>query len=338
MTRTSLLLLAALAATTACADDAAPYLAPTRAMSGLFAFFGAANADDEADSAPRSSTGMRAERESLLAADRAHAAASATGLATGFPRALASDAVLLWPMLPITRGHDSVVAVIERLPASAQRKMTWHAVRADVSSDGTKGYTAGYGERTGPVAPDSARLATTPIRYAAFWTKDAAGEWRVAAWVLDAGDTSSPAAAPRGCESPSYDSYAEFPRRDPAAARAELIAVDASFSDRSAAEGGGAAFGAYVADDGAMLGGEGEMTCGRSAVAKALSNVEPGALTWEPRIADVAASGDLGFTVGVATIHGGTQTRWSKYLTIWKRQRGGEWRFVSDGGNAAPAP
>jgi ketosteroid isomerase-like protein len=61
-------------------------------------------------------------------------------------------------------------------------------------------------------------------------------------------------------------------------------------------------------------------------------------MTWEARIADVAASGDLGFTVGVATIHGGAQTRWSKYLTVWKRQRDGSWRFVSDGGNPAPAP
>ena len=80
------------------------------------------------------------------------------------------------------------------------------------------------------------------------------------------------------------------------------------------------------------------MACGRSAVASALADVAPGVLTWEPRFADVAPSGDLGFTVGVATIHGGTQTRWTKYLTVWKRQRGGEWRFVADGGNPAPAP
>jgi ketosteroid isomerase-like protein len=336
MKRTSLLLIAARAATTACADDAAPYLAPTRAMSGIFAFF-ASNGDD-GDVAAQATADMRADRASLLAADGAHAAATATGLTTGFPRALAPDAVLLWPMLPVTQGRDAVIALIEHLPAATQRRMTWHPVRADVSSDGTRGYTAGYGERTGPVAPDSARLSTTPMRYAAFWTKDAAGQWRVKAWVLVGGDSGSAATAPRGCESPSYDGYVSFPRRDPALARAELIAVDASFSEKSEAEGGGPAFGAYVADDGAMLGGEGEMTCGRSAVAKALSNTAPGVLTWEPRIADVAPSGDLGFTVGVATIHGRDQTRWSKYLTVWKRQRDGEWRFVSDGGNPAPAP
>ena len=283
-------------------------------------------------------SGMRAERAALLDADRAHAAATAGGLATGFPRALAPDAVLLWPTLPVVRGSDSVVALLGRLPSAAQRSMTWHAVRADVSSDGTKGYTAGYGERTGPVAPDSARLATTPMRYAAFWTKDASGAWRVEAWVLVPGDTGSSKVAPRGCESPSYDSYASFPMRDIETGRAELRGIDSAFSARAVAEGNGAAFGAYVADDGAMLGGEGEMTCGRSAVTRAFSSPAPGSMTWEARIADVAASGDLGFTVGVATIHGGAQTRWSKYLTVWKRQRDGSWRFVSDGGNPAPAP
>ena len=182
-------------------------------------------------------------------------------------------------------------------------------------------------------------MTTTPIRYTAFWTKDGAGgEWRVVAWVLVAGDTGSRATAPRGCESPSYDSYAAFPRRDVEVVRAELRAVDASFSAKSAAEGGGPAFATYVADDGAMLGGDGEMTCGRAAVEKEFAGIAPGVLTWEPRLADAAASGDLGYTVGVATIHGGAQTRWTKYLTVWKRQRGGEWRFVSDGGNPAPAP
>src|SRR5690349_2641571 len=159
-------------------------------------------------------SGMRAERASLLDADRAHAAATAGGLAAGFAGVLAPDAVLLWPTLPIARGRDSVVALLGRLPGAAHRSMTWHAVRADVSSDGTKGYTAGYGERTGPVSPDSARLATTPMRYAAFWTKNAAGAWQVEAWVLVAGDTGSRATAPRGCESPSYDSYVRFPVRD----------------------------------------------------------------------------------------------------------------------------
>jgi ketosteroid isomerase-like protein len=28
---------------------------------------------------------------------------------------------------------------------------------------------------------------------------------------------------------------------------------------------------------------------------------------------------------------------YSKYLTVWKKQRDGSWRFVADGGSARPA-
>jgi ketosteroid isomerase-like protein len=181
-------------------------------------------------------------------------------------------------------------------------------------------------------------VTTTPLRNTAFWTRDGAGEWRVAAWVITGGGPNPPAVAPRGCESPTYASYGGFPKTSVAAGRAALLAVDSAFSARSVAEGGGPSFGAYVADDGAVLGGEKEMACGRSAVTREFSSIAPGALAWQPRIADIAASGDLGFTVGVATFTGRTQTTYTKYLTVWKRQRSGEWRFVADGGNGAPAP
>jgi ketosteroid isomerase-like protein len=52
--------------------------------------------------------------------------------------------------------------------------------------------------------------------------------------------------------------------------------------------------------------------------------------------AQIAPSGDLGCTVGEAQI--ATLKRYSKYLTIWRRQADGSWKFVADGGNARPAP
>jgi hypothetical protein len=61
----------------------------------------------------------------------------------------------------------------------------------------------------------------------------------------------------------------------------------------------------------------------------------PSTLEWSPIIGD--ASGDLGYTVRTATIRGERGVHYSKYLTVWKRQRDGAWRFVVDGGNAAPA-
>jgi ketosteroid isomerase-like protein len=53
-------------------------------------------------------------------------------------------------------------------------------------------------------------------------------------------------------------------------------------------------------------------------------------MTWEPKGGDVAKSGDLGFTYGLYsvkpiekdTIYYGT------YVSIWKRQADGKWKFV----------
>jgi len=58
---------------------------------------------------------------------------------------------------------------------------------------------------------------------------------------------------------------------------------------------------------------------------------------------DVAAGGDLGFTVGEAEIHtvapdGAPRTSYTKYLTVWRRTDAGEWRYVIDGGNDRPQP
>ena len=68
---------------------------------------------------------------------------------------------------------------------------------------------------------------------------------------------------------------------------------------------------------------------------------DPKPLTWKPAYADLAASGDLGYTVGYASWpatddKGQRVTRGSKYLTVWKKQADGSWKVAADLGNAAP--
>jgi ketosteroid isomerase-like protein len=294
-------------------------------------------------------SGTRADaRDALLAADRAHAAASAAGLAAGFPTALADDALFLYPRHPIVRGRAAAAALLASLPNAAGRTMTWRSVRADLSADGTRGYTVGYGELTG-ITENS---GSPWIKYIAFWKRDDAGRgpWRVAAWVMSGGAPGAPAAAPAGCPSPlgaAADAAASLPPASSAsaaasvadreaAARDAVIRADASFAALAESAGPGVAFRTWVADDGVSLGGGPELTCGRAAVGAAFANVPAGQLRWGPVAGDAASSGDLGFTVGVATIGGAPTSHYSKYLTVWKRQPGGEWRFVADGGNAAP--
>ena len=65
-------------------------------------------------------------------------------------------------------------------------------------------------------------------------------------------------------------------------------------------------------------------------------------LTWEPIEAIVAASGDLGYTLGrwkVSSINaeGKPVTGQGKYVTIWKKQKDGSWKAALDIGNTTPA-
>jgi ketosteroid isomerase-like protein len=61
-------------------------------------------------------------------------------------------------------------------------------------------------------------------------------------------------------------------------------------------------------------------------------------LSWEPLNADISSSGDMGFTYGIYTIHmdspeGDKVTKEGTYVTIWKKNKAGEWKFVLDTGN-----
>ncbi len=58
-------------------------------------------------------------------------------------------------------------------------------------------------------------------------------------------------------------------------------------------------------------------------------------MTWKPKGANVAASGDLGYTYGVYEIHTSAQDTvlYGTYVSIWKKQQNGKWKFVLDSGN-----
>ena len=65
-------------------------------------------------------------------------------------------------------------------------------------------------------------------------------------------------------------------------------------------------------------------------------------LSWEPEVAVMSSSGDLGWTTGPWTWrHDSTLTAteaWGDYLTLWRLQPGGDWRAVLDIGIGHDAP
>ena len=255
------------------------------------------------------------DRAALLAADRAHARA------TDFLSAFADDARYLHPGAPLVRGRDAIRAVLAGTPGA----VTWTPEYADVSDDGTLGYTYGW-----------THLADQQGKYLACWHKRPGGAWRVVAYVRTSlqavtGATPRPPPAPR-----------EAVPTPPVRGRAdshELLSADSAFAALSVARGAKAAFFAFAADEGVTLGGGGAapINRGREAIAAAFAEFPADAvLEWAPVSADIAGSGDLGCTVGEGAV--AARHSYSKYLTVWKRQPDGGWKFVADAGNARPAP
>jgi ketosteroid isomerase-like protein len=66
-------------------------------------------------------------------------------------------------------------------------------------------------------------------------------------------------------------------------------------------------------------------------------------LSWEPRLAFVSASADLGYTLGTyrsvrRDSTGQERSGTGKYVTIWRKQSDGRWKVVFDGGNPDASP
>ncbi len=66
-------------------------------------------------------------------------------------------------------------------------------------------------------------------------------------------------------------------------------------------------------------------------------------VTWEPLFASASESGDMGYTYGIATYlskdeKGNPETGYGTYVTIWRKQKDGSWKYVLDTGNPGLEP
>lgn len=118
-----------------------------------------------------------------------------------------------------------------------------------------------------------------------------------------------------------------------------LLEADRAFY-AAVAEGGADAWASWFTEDAAVVQeGVGEVR-GREAIRALMAWLDtPGvSLRWEPERADIAASGDLGWTTGRFVSEGpgpdGTTARAEGvYVTIWRLQPDGTWKAVMDLGN-----
>lgn len=65
----------------------------------------------------------------------------------------------------------------------------------------------------------------------------------------------------------------------------------------------------------------------------------PSALSWEPLKAEVSKDGDMGYTFGGwkwPEKEPKDTTYYGYYISIWKKQKDGSWKYVFDGGGVTP--
>jgi len=121
-----------------------------------------------------------------------------------------------------------------------------------------------------------------------------------------------------------------------------LMDVDRQFSELSVEKGRAVAFDTFMADSAIMYRNNGLPMKGRTEIKEALSKSR-GTLQWEPFYADLAQSGDIGYTLGEYEYNytdstGHKESVFGNYVTIWRKQSDGSWKFVFDAGNQAPPP
>lgn len=118
--------------------------------------------------------------------------------------------------------------------------------------------------------------------------------------------------------------------------KAELVRTELEFFQYALQHGFNEGLRAYMTEDAFIAN---SLTLGREAqAARVKAEQEKGTprnsvIHWKPLRADVSDSGDFGYTWGVAESGPGKDGPFKPYgiyITIWKRQPDGRWKFVYD--------
>ncbi len=118
--------------------------------------------------------------------------------------------------------------------------------------------------------------------------------------------------------------------------RLKMIESDIAFAKMSEEKGMKTAFLEYIDSNGVLLRPNREPLTGANAIDfLSQMNDSTNTLTWEPKSGIIAQSGDLGFTYGIYTLmpKGKDSASYGTYVSIWKKQPDGKWKFILDSGN-----
>jgi len=257
----------------------------------------------------------------------------ARGPIDGMLAFLGEDVVYLRAGVPAVYGREGARVLIVAGSGAPTLNLAWQPVGGGVANDLQSAYTYGL----------VARVAQpkTPLRferYIAYWRRDGQQPWRITAYS----EVGSPPAGEVALTAEQTTPPVRALPKPLEEVTSQLRAADSLFSDLAYRMGTGFAFSNTAADNGVVFGTP-QLVVGPEAIRSFFAGQEAStSLTWRPVYAVAASSRDLGFTIGeyIATGRGASGAavqRFGKYLTVWKRQRDGTWKFVVDGGSPTPA-
>jgi hypothetical protein len=261
----------------------------------------------------------------ILAADQAlQQDIAAHGVVAAFSAALSDDGQLIATGQPILTGRQAVVSFLQSSTPSGS-KLTWIVGRGDVAAVGDLGYTWGWTTFTAPGG------AVTTGHYMAMWRRNHGHGNRAYTLQVYMRYTALPRTPPPAGFGPLAPPVDFGDRIDPAHALTQLNTLDNEFSALAVAKGQSVAHEEFAAVDAVEM--LTDVTYGRDAIVASHAN-DGFVLSWISIGGSVSESGDLGYTTGsyVVTVPGTTISIPGHFLTIWKRQPDGQWRYVVGAG------
>lgn len=116
----------------------------------------------------------------------------------------------------------------------------------------------------------------------------------------------------------------------------ELMSVDRDFSEMSNQKGMKAAYIEFIDSNGVMLRTNHMPIVGANAIDYLIQQDDEGyALTWDPQHAEIAESGEMGFTYGIFRLHPKSMDTvvFGTYTNVWRKQQDGKWKLLLNTSN-----
>jgi|GEM_PF-906671 len=283
---------------------------------------------------------LEKEKKILLEKDREISMASVEkGILKAFYSFMTNYSILLPENGHPVYGKEACRKLIDQVEMKGwEGKLKWEPTFANVSKARDLGYTHGRFER--PTTDDKGKEKITYGYYGTIWKKQPNAEWKV---VVSQG-----LILLKDLNQVPIDKKIDLSNVDDITK--QVVNTEVAFSNESVENGIPEAFYRFIDDDGIALSAAGpprtKETFAKMIAAakkKKKNDDRKSKLEWEPIYSHVSKSKDMAYNYGpyeytITKAKGITQCFYGYFVTVWKRQLDGSWKFVFDGGNQSPPP